>query len=84
MTEMIVQSRPGEIEILPALPSAWPKGWLKGVRARGGLSLDLEWADGKPTSLRLKGPPGAQTRVRYGQTVQEARIPETGELQIRV
>ncbi|MEN5362746.1 glycoside hydrolase family 95 protein [Brevundimonas intermedia] len=84
MAEMIVQSRPGEIEILPALPSVWPKGWLKGVRARGGLSLDLEWADGKPTSLRLKGPPGAQTRVRYGQSVQDARIPETGELQIRV
>jgi len=84
MAEMIVQSRPGEIEILPALPSAWPEGWLKGVRLRGALALDLTWAGGKPTQVVLTGPAGARTRVRYRETVQEIVLPRSGRLSLSV
>ncbi|KAH9950824.1 glycoside hydrolase family 95 protein [Amylocystis lapponica] len=46
-------SSPLVITILPALPSAWPSGSITGSRIRGGLTLDLAWAGGKPTSATL-------------------------------
>jgi alpha-L-fucosidase 2 len=79
MAEMIVQSRPGEIEILPALPSAWPSGRLKGARARGGLSLDIEWHAMRPTAVRVRGEPGLVARLRFGDQVREMRLPTSGE-----
>lgn len=79
MAEMIVQSRPGEIEILPALPSAWPSGRLKGVRARGGLSMDIEWDAMRPTTVRVRGAPGSAARLRHGDQVREIRLPASGE-----
>jgi alpha-L-fucosidase 2 len=82
MAEMIIQSRPGEIEILPALPSAWPSGRLKGVRARGGFSLDIEWAEMRPTAIRLSGEPGSVARLRFGDQVREVRLPASREVVI--
>ena len=43
--EMLVQSEPGRLHLLPALPTAWPSGELRGVRARGGLALDVSWRE---------------------------------------
>lgn len=51
--EMLVQSRPGRIHLLPALPSRWRKGSLRGLRATGGIELDLSWEDSKVTAVRL-------------------------------
>jgi alpha-L-fucosidase 2 len=44
----------GVIELLPALPDAWPTGSVRGIRARGGLEIDLEWKDGRAASASLK------------------------------
>jgi alpha-L-fucosidase 2 len=51
--EMLVQSTPDGVEALPALPSAWPGGKIKGVRTRTGQTLDLSWKNGKVTRLKL-------------------------------
>ncbi|UDF05552.1 glycoside hydrolase N-terminal domain-containing protein [Asticcacaulis sp. AND118] len=45
MTEMLMQSYNDEIILLPALPTAWPKGKITGLKARGGFTVDLHWAD---------------------------------------
>jgi alpha-L-fucosidase 2 len=64
--EMIVQSWGGEIRLLPALPAAWPEGSLRGVRARGGVELDIDWAGRRVRRLALRGRPGDRVKLRTG------------------
>lgn len=53
MSEIFVQSHAGKIELLPALPSAWPNGSIKGIRARGDITVDMTWKNGKVTDFEL-------------------------------
>ncbi|MER5197534.1 glycosyl hydrolase family 95 catalytic domain-containing protein [Streptomyces sp. NPDC002755] len=69
MTEMLLYSRPGHLELLPALPAAWAaSGHVTGLPARGGFVVDLRWRDGTPTSVRLRSVGGRTTTVAYGGT----------------
>lgn len=54
--EMLVQSTENGVNTLPALPAAWPEGYIKGVRTRTGEIVDLSWKDGEVESILLSKP----------------------------
>jgi alpha-L-fucosidase 2 len=64
MLEMLVQSHAGELHLLPALPTAWPDGRIRGVRARGGFEIDLEWSGGTLSRGELRSTLGGIARIR--------------------
>lgn len=63
VAEMLVQSTPESILILPALPSEWTTGKVSGLRARGGFTVDIEWKDGKPVNVEIASERGGATKV---------------------
>ncbi len=74
IAEMLVQGDGDEIELLPALASAWPTGSVSGLRLRGGHSVDLAWRGGELESARLSTSVGGSTRVRYRDAVIEVDL----------
>jgi alpha-L-fucosidase 2 len=64
MAEMLLQTQNGELEILPALPSAWPGGTITGLRARGAVTVDIKWSGGKATEVRLRPDVDGERRIR--------------------
>jgi alpha-L-fucosidase 2 len=74
IAEMLLQSCVGEIELLPALPKAWPNGSVKGLRARGGYELDIQWKDSKLVNVTVRSFAGESCRLRYGNVTQDLNL----------
>jgi alpha-L-fucosidase 2 len=78
--EMLLQSHMGPVHFLPALPDAWPTGSVRGLRARGGLTVDLWWENGRATRAVLTALTDGQ-HVLQAPEGQEIDGPQTIELQ---
>jgi alpha-L-fucosidase 2 len=71
MAEMLMQSHGGEIHILPALPTAWVSGKIKGLCGRGAVEIDIAWNTGKATEVILRPKKSGEHKIRppKGQTI---------------
>jgi len=69
ITEMLLQSHAGEVELLPALPAAWQQGYIHGIVARGGFEVDIDWENGKLKQVKILSKLGNPCQLRYGNQV---------------
>lgn len=64
ITEMLLQSHGGELFLLPALPDAWKAGSVRGLRARGGFVVDMDWQEGALTHVKITSTLGGNCRIK--------------------
>lgn len=76
IAEMLLQSHGGEIHLLPALPDAWPSGSIKGLKARGNFTVDIEWRNGRLVKAIITNLSGEPCTVRYGSQTTNLNIPK--------
>ena len=79
ITEMLLQSHADEVELLPALPSAWSKGNVRGLVARGGFEVDINWENGSLREASVLSRLGAPLRLSYNGKVSELKSTEKGK-----
>jgi len=83
VAEMLLQSHAGHIELLPALPRAWPDGSVSGLCARGGFEVAMQWKTGRLVSASILSKCGGNCRVRYGDVAAAFETEEGGRYDLR-
>jgi alpha-L-fucosidase 2 len=66
VVEMLLQSHAGEVHVLPALPAAWRDGAVRGLRARGGLTVDIRWRNGEAEEVVFRASRSTALTLRSG------------------
>ena len=74
IAEMLLQSHRGEIHLLPALPRAWMAGSVRGLRARGGYTVDQTWSNGALVEASVRADRSGTVRLRYGTGVRDVPV----------
>jgi alpha-L-fucosidase 2 len=74
MTELLLQSQLGEVDILPALPDEWATGSIKGIKARGNFEVAINWANHKLTTATIRAEIGGVCKIRTTVPVKVAGI----------
>jgi alpha-L-fucosidase 2 len=82
IAEMLMQSHTGVIDLLPALPSAWPAGEIKGLRARGSVEVDLRWENGKAVEATIQPDFAGEYRLRVPAGQKIRSLVGGGEIQL--
>ena len=82
IAEMLLQSRDGQIVLLPALPDAWPNGEVRGLRARGGFGVDIKWSDGRLEDASVFSEKGGHCEVVYGKIGQKIEVNAGGRVKL--
>jgi alpha-L-fucosidase 2 len=83
IAEMLMQSHTGTIDLLPALPSAWPVGEVKGLRARGSVEIDLRWENGRAVAAALRPDFSGEYRLRLPSGQKIRSIASGGNVSLR-
>jgi len=79
ITEMLLQSHAGEVELLPALPSAWKTGHIYGIMARGGFEVNIDWENGTLKEARITSKLGNPLKLSYHGKMAEMKTTEKGK-----
>lgn len=71
IAEMLLQSHNGKIRLLPAVPKEWNSGHVKGLKARGGITVEICWQEGKITEFILEAKKDCICNVIFGNRTEE-------------
>ena len=74
IAEMLIQSHAGVLQLLPALPKSWSTGKVKGLKARGGYVIDMEWLDGDLVHANIYSERGGEVKLKYGGRIHQITL----------
>lgn len=74
IAEMLLQSHDGYIHLLPALPTGWKDGEVKGLKARGNITVDIVWKDGKVVDYKVDGKKGEMVKIIVNDVMKRVEV----------